>query len=165
MPLQPGATNPMDSAQIAQNKTNQLQNQLAKVGGGRRRSRRRRRATRRTRRHRCARCGRMFSNTQHHNRRRRRSRRTRHHYRGGAPMTTVPPVSTNGVPDGGATAANMKAITQATINQNVQSGFDACVGKGPGCTAEVYTQQQQLLKGGCGTCMHGGDAVRWGCMS
>lgn len=159
MPLQPGAKNPMDSAQILQQKNNMLQNELTKVGGRRRTTTRRggrRRGRRRYRtRYQCARgCGSRMRRRrrtqsrrrrQSHNYRRTRSYRRRHRHRGGA-TTTVPYVSTYGVPDGGATANNMKAITAATVNQNVQSGFDACVGQGPSCTANVYNQQQQILK-------------------
>jgi hypothetical protein len=155
MPLQPGAKNAMDSAQIAQQKTNTLQNELTKVGGRRRRrtrgrkSRKRRVKSRTFRTRHRRRGGRRHSWRQRGCgcsacRRRRRSRRTRCR-RGGA-TTTVPYVSTYGVPDNGATANNMKAITSATVNQNVQAGFDACVGKGPSCTAQVYSQQQTTLK-------------------
>lgn len=152
LPLQPGAKNAMDSAQIVQQKNSQLQNELTKTGGRRRR----------------------FSQRQ--KRRRSRQRQTRRRFsqrkikrrvnttscrrcpccqctcikctgkrRGGA-TTTVPYVSTNGVPDGGATASNMKAITSAMATQNIQSGYDACVGQGPACTAQVAAQQQQLLQ-------------------
>lgn len=152
MPLQPGAKNAMDSAQLTQQKTNLLQNELTKVGG--RKSRkyrvksrtfRSRRRRRRSRGHHRKRYWKQYgcSRRRRHQRNRRRSRRTRTR-RGGA-TTNVPYVSTYGVPDNGATANNMKAITSATVNQNVQAGFDACVGKGASCTAQVYSQQQNTL--------------------
>jgi len=89
---------------------------------------------------------------------------------GTASQVVVPPANTPYPDIGNQTANNFKSTTQATINQNAQSAFDSCVGKGPGCTAQVVQEQKagkrrsktkrtnlrsRTKKGG----------VKWGCMS
>lgn len=60
----------------------------------------------------------------------------------------VPPISTNGIKDSGATQSNVNSITGATVIGNVNAGYDSCVGQGSACTAQVALSQQNLLKGG-----------------
>ena len=60
----------------------------------------------------------------------------------------VPTVNTNGVNDGGASQANVTRITGATVVGNVQGVYDACVGQGSSCTAQVALNQKSLLTGG-----------------
>lgn len=93
----------------------------------------------------------------------------RYYLKGGtATQVVVPPANTPYPDIGNQTANNFKSTTQATINQNAQSAFDSCVGKGPGCTAVVvqeqkagkrrtrrYSLRSRSKKGG----------VKWGCMS
>jgi hypothetical protein len=88
-------------------------------------------------------------------------------WKGGSSAQVVVPPANTPYPDiGNQTSNNFKSTTQATINQNAQSAFDACVGKGPGCTAGVVQEQKagsrkrrktskRSRKGG----------VKWGCMS
>jgi hypothetical protein len=68
--------------------------------------------------------------------------------RGGVTSYVVPPISTNGIKDSGATQSNVNSITGATVIGNVNAGYDSCVGQGSACTAQVALSQQNLLKGG-----------------
>uniref|UniRef100_A0A6C0IRW6 Uncharacterized protein n=1 Tax=viral metagenome TaxID=1070528 RepID=A0A6C0IRW6_9ZZZZ len=70
------------------------------------------------------------------------SRRKRFWKGGAAAQVVVPPVNTPYPDIGNQTANNFKSTTQATINQNAQSAFDVCVGKGAGCTAQVVQEQK-----------------------
>jgi len=102
----------------------------------------------------------------------------RYKSKGGATSMVAPPLY-NPVPDGGTSQTNANNITKSTVAMNVNSGFDACAGKGAGCTTGVQTTQQQILKGGMnmrGINMggrsikrtkgkRGGSWPKWGCMS
>lgn len=92
-------------------------------------------------------------------------------WKGGAASQVVVPPANTPYPDiGNQTANNFKSTTQATINQNAQSAFDSCVGKGPGCTAQVVQEQKagkrrtrrHSLRSRTRTKKGG---VKWGCMS
>lgn len=92
--------------------------------------------------------------------------------KGGAAQVIVPPANTPYPDIGNQTANNFKSTTQATINQNAQSAFDACVGKGAGCTAQVVQEQKagkrrrrrtRRTRKSKGRLKKGG--VKWGCMS
>lgn len=68
---------------------------------------------------------------------------SRRKWKGGANAQVIVPPANTPYPDiGNQTANNFKSTTQATINQNAQSAFDACVGKGPGCTVQVVQEQK-----------------------
>jgi hypothetical protein len=87
---------------------------------------------------------------------------------GAATQVVVPPANTPYPDIGNQTANNFKSTTQATINQNAQSAFDACVGKGAGCTAQVVQEQKAGSKrrrhrSRKGRSKKGG--LKWGCMS
>lgn len=93
-------------------------------------------------------------------------------WKGGATSQVVVPPANTPYPDiGNQTANNFKSTTQATINQNAQSAFDSCVGKGPGCTAEVVQEQKagkrrtrKTRKSNLRSRSKKGG-VKWGCMS
>jgi len=61
---------------------------------------------------------------------------------GATQQIAVPPANTPYPDIGNQTANNFKSTVQATANQNAQSAFDACVGKGPGCTVTVVQDQK-----------------------
>lgn len=61
---------------------------------------------------------------------------------GATQQIAVPPANTPYPDIGNQTANNFKSTVQATANQNAESAFDACVGKGPGCTAIVVQDQK-----------------------
>lgn len=85
-------------------------------------------------------------------------------YKGGASTITVPPVPSTGISDGGASANNYKMLTEATANQTVQAGYDACVGQGASCTAQVYATQKQM-GGRKKKQTKKGGSHKWSCMS
>ena len=94
----------------------------------------------------------------------------RYKSKGGASTMVAPPLY-NPVPDGGTSQTNANNITKSTVAMNVNSGFDACAGKGAGCTTGVEASQQQILNGGRrrrksrGSSKRGGSWPKWGCMS
>jgi hypothetical protein len=87
-------------------------------------------------------------------------------WKGGSTAQVVVPPANTPYPDiGNQTANNFKSTTQATINQNAQSAFDACVGKGPGCTAQVVQEQKAGTKRSSLRSRSKKGGVKWGCMS
>jgi hypothetical protein len=90
---------------------------------------------------------------------------------GSSQQIAVPPANTPYPDIGNQTANNFKSTVQATVNQTAQSAFDSCVGKGPGCTANVAQDQKagsrrknrRSKKSRNSRSKRGG--LKWGCMS
>jgi hypothetical protein len=65
--------------------------------------------------------------------------------KGGTPQVQVPVVP-NGTPNGGATSANYKALTQLSLDGKIKSAYDGATT--PTQTAQIKADQQALYKVG-----------------
>ncbi len=125
-PYPQGANNPYSAAKA--NTDNSTNKQVSMFKGGKNKKRRnslKKSSKRRTKRRRCS---------------KRRSRR----HRGGAGQLVVPQMKPI-YPEAGAgnqtVQGNTTAGTKLAATNNTNSSYDACLGKGPGCTAAISAKQ------------------------